>query len=116
MVVGLVAGAAATVVGVEATVTHRAMGPAAMTVQTATRERRTRRRIASSRAPAAIAAEASLGEACLPGDMVKLPGQERMLLTLRKPVDPDPTTDHEPPTMVTMGTRSPWSGSWSARP
>lgn len=39
-----------------------------------------------------------------------------MLLTSRKPADPDPTTDHEPPTTVTMGTRSPWSGSWSARP
>jgi hypothetical protein len=39
-----------------------------------------------------------------------------MLLTSRKPSDPDPTTDHEPPTTVTMGTRSPWSASWSARP
>lgn len=39
-----------------------------------------------------------------------------MLLTSRKPADPDPTTDHEPPTTVTMGTRSSWSGSWSAQP
>ncbi|MEY9988020.1 hypothetical protein ABIE67_000052 [Streptomyces sp. V4I8] len=39
-----------------------------------------------------------------------------MCLTLRKPAGPDPTTDQEGPTTVTMGTRSPWSGSWSARP
>lgn len=39
-----------------------------------------------------------------------------MLLTLRKPAAPDPTTDHEGPTTVTNGPRSPWSGSWSARP
>ncbi len=39
-----------------------------------------------------------------------------MLLTLRKPAGPDRTTDHETPTMVTMGIRSPWLGSWSARP
>ncbi|GGW78391.1 hypothetical protein GCM10010350_74150 [Streptomyces galilaeus] len=62
--------------GVEVTATHRAVGPAAMTVQTASRDRRTRRRIASSRAPAAIGAAASLCEACLAGDMVKLPGQD----------------------------------------
>ena len=60
MAVGLLAGAAATVVGVEATATHGAMGPAAMTVQTAMRERRKRRRIASRRAPAAIGTAASL--------------------------------------------------------
>ncbi|WEP00493.1 hypothetical protein A6P39_001880 [Streptomyces sp. FXJ1.172] len=44
--VGLAGVAAWTVVGVEAMATHKAMGPAAITVQTATRERRTRRCIA----------------------------------------------------------------------
>lgn len=44
------------------------------------------------------------------------PRSEGMFLTLRKPAGPDLTTDHDPPTTVTMGTRSPWSGSWSARP
>ncbi|MGI5380747.1 hypothetical protein ACQEV2_42510 [Streptomyces sp. CA-251387] len=72
---GAVAGAASTVVVVEVMATPRAIGPAAMTVQTARRDRRTLRRIASSRAPATIGAAATLSGACLPGDMVKLPGQ-----------------------------------------
>ncbi|OIJ98974.1 hypothetical protein BIV25_10700 [Streptomyces sp. MUSC 14] len=73
--VGLASVAARTVVGVEAMAMHRAMGPAAITVQTARRERRTRRRIASRATPAAIGAPAWLSEVCMPGDMVKLPGQ-----------------------------------------
>lgn len=48
--------------------------------------------------------------------MGKLPGRNRALLTLRKLAAPDPATDHKAPTMVTMGTHSPWSGPWSAQP
>ncbi|MFF1606070.1 hypothetical protein ACFVYV_53905 [Streptomyces mirabilis] len=113
--VGLSEGAAATVVGPDITATPRATGPAAIAVNRARRDRRTRRLIFSSRAPAATGGDASLSEACLPGHMLKLPGQNVYLLTLRQPADPDPTTDHEPPTTVTMGTQSPWSASWSAQ-
>ncbi|GAA3052951.1 hypothetical protein GCM10010448_40280 [Streptomyces glomeratus] len=109
-------GAAATVAGPDSTAMPKATGPAAIAVHTASWERRTRLRILSSRAPAAVGAPASLSEACLPGDMVKLPGQNVYLLTLRKPAAPDPTTDHETPTTVTKRTQKPWSASWSARP
>ncbi|GGP93102.1 hypothetical protein GCM10010278_83890 [Streptomyces melanogenes] len=71
------AGVAAFTAGaLEATATARATGPEAMTPHRATREKRTRRRIASSRAPPAIGAAAAPGEACMPEDMVELPGQK----------------------------------------
>lgn len=74
-------GAAATGVGPDITATPSGTGPAAIEVNRARRDRRTRRLIVSSRAPAAIGGAASLSEACLPGDMVKLPGQNVYLLT-----------------------------------
>ncbi|MFF4259387.1 hypothetical protein ACFY1L_50330 [Streptomyces sp. NPDC001663] len=55
--VGL-AGAAATVVGPDSTAAARAAGPAAIAVSGVSRQRRTRRRILSSRAPATIGAPA----------------------------------------------------------
>jgi hypothetical protein len=65
----LAGAAASTMVGLEVTATVRAAGPAAIAVHTTKRERRTRRRIASSRAPAATGAAAWPSGACLPGDI-----------------------------------------------
>ncbi len=66
--------------------------------------------------PAAIAGAASLREAFLSRGMVRLPGQEWLLLTLRESVSPDPTTDHATPTTITNRSRNPWSTRPQPRP